>query len=96
MTSQSAVMATVVVASAVNVAGTALPTASDAGKDPLIPIVAGFVIGGILLAVAGAAPGLAEAFAAAFLITSLLSNGTPVINAVTGLTTKPPHPFTQS
>lgn len=95
-------MATVVVASLVNVAGTQLPPWTGTGKpataqeqsdwskhnhDPLVPIIGGFVIGGFLIALAGKLPGLAEAFAAAFLITSLLLNGIPLVNAASNLST---------
>lgn len=82
MASADGVIATIIVATSVNVYG-----ATQRKDDPIITIIAGFVVGAFLLAVAGEAPQLAELFAAAYAITSLTTNGTPLINAVNGITT---------
>lgn len=87
MASADGTLVAVVIATGVNVYG-----ASSKGKDPIIPIVGGFVVGAFLLAVAGSAPELAELFAAAFAITSLTANGQPLINAVTQITSSNNRP----
>ena len=50
-----------------------------------IPVIGGFVVTTILLAVSRPAPRLAELFAGAYFITSLLTNGAPAIEMVNKL-----------
>jgi hypothetical protein len=85
-TSEASVIGVVVIASAFNVAGTFMASSQDYKKDPFVPVIAGFVIGTLLLALYQVAPELAEAFGVAFMITSTLENGKPVIDALTVIT----------
>ena len=58
-------------------------------KTITIPVIGGFVVTTLLLIVAQPAPKLAEMFAGAYFITSLLTNGAPAIdtlNKVVGTT----------
>lgn len=81
MASADGIIATVIIASGVNVYG-----AVSESRDPIIPVIGGFIVGAFLLALAEEAPMLAELFAAAYAITSLTANGTPLINAATKIT----------
>jgi hypothetical protein len=51
-----------------------------------LPLFGGLVVTTVLLAAAGPVPMIAEAFAAAYLVTSLANNGGPLIDTVTGTT----------
>lgn len=96
MASSDAVIATVVVATGVNVYG-----AVQRKDDPIITIIGGFIVGAFLLAIAEAAPKLAELFAAAYAITSFTVNGKTLIDAANAITstsgsaTATPAPDTQ-
>lgn len=56
-----------------------------ANKTVTIPIFGGFVVTTILLVVSRPVPKLAEMFAGAFFITSMLTNGAPVLDTVNEL-----------
>jgi len=89
MAGEGSIITMVVLASAINVSGTVIPHGTNwaaRNHDPFIPIIGGFIVGGVLLGIAQSERRLAESFAAAFLITSALENATPLINALTALT----------
>jgi hypothetical protein len=80
---QSIVIGTSIIATLVNIYG-----AIRNGRDATVPIIGGFVVSTILLGVAEIpeAQVLAEAFGAAFLITSATLNAGDLIATVTSFT----------
>lgn len=92
MANGDGILVMVILATGANVYGASVGETDEEGdvirkpSDPFIPIIGGFVVGAILLAVADTAPELATLFGAAFAITSFTTNGKPFLDAVIKLT----------